>query len=131
MAAPGALGTPPAASMLRAVATLQLLSCLPHLPHLCQAALLITLRFCSRFSPRASLEKQHGDILADLAKIQPQRPQATQNEASMRNSRNGMMSARGRRMSTAAGLEGMAASAGHQGAMLSGLSWPARLQPQG
>ena len=100
---------------------------MPPLP----GCLLITLRFLSRFSPRASLEKQHGEILADLAKIQPQRPQATQNEASMRNSRNGMMSARGRRMSTVAGLEGMGASAGQQGAILRGLCWPARLEPQG
>ena len=43
----------------------------------------------------------------------------------MRNSRNGMMSARGRRMSTAAGLEGIGASAGQQGAILSRLCWPA------
>ena len=130
-AAPGAPSTPPAPFMLRAArhTAAAELPAMPSPP--LPDCLPITLRFCSRFSPRASLEKQHGDILADLAKIQPQRPQATQNEASMRNSRNGMMSARGRRMSTAAGLEGMAASAGHQGAMLRGLFWPARLKPQG
>lgn len=51
----------------------------------------------------------------------------------MRNSRNGMMSARGRRMSTVAGLEGMGSSAGQQGAILRRVWWPkgAMLQLQG